>query len=142
MFDWGNLLRWDYWAAGFTGANPTNYPPAISIQSPNFWILLGIFVSLAVIASIASLYRIWTDDANPLKNKLGFVTSNLMTISFLGITWFILRMQPAQVISSRFIFLALMIYLVVILYFIVRYLILFFPIEWSYYLKTKNTNKK
>lgn len=142
MFDWGNLVRWEYWAAGFVESSPTYYPPAISIQSANFWILLGIFVSLVVIASAASLYRIWADEPNPLKKRLGFLTSNFMTIGLLGIGWFLLRMQPAQVLSSRFIFLALMIYLAVILYFVIRYIILFFPVEWNYYKKSQKDYTK
>lgn len=137
MFDWGNLLKWDYWAAGFSGENALMYTESLSTSNPNFHILLWSFVSLVAVGAIAVIARIWLDEKNPLKKHLQYLSSNSITIGMLGLGWFLSRMFNFSFLSSRLVLLGLLAYFAVFLAMIIRYFIVFFPIEWKYYKKTK-----
>ena len=135
MVDLGSFFKWEYWTEGCSGANALYYPPSLSITSSNFWVLLWFFGGLIILGAGATLYRLWTEDHNPLKKRLSFVSSNMITIGLLGLAWFLSRMLNFRFLSGRFVLLGILIYLLVVLFLIGRYLLVFFPIEWKYYKK-------
>jgi hypothetical protein len=141
MVDLGSFLRWEYWTEGFVGSNALYYTPSLSITSSNFWVLLWFFVGLIIAGSGVTLYRLWTDDANPLKKRLSMISSNFITIGLLGLAWFMSRMLNFRFLSGRFVLLGILVYLAIVLFLIARYAILFFPIEWKYYQKHSLTKK-
>lgn len=137
MIEWSNLITWNHYIEGFVGDTANYYAPSLSINSPNFGIYLWFFIGLISIGALASIYRTWADSANPLKERLGYLSSNAITLGLLGLAWFMSRMLNFRFISGRFMMLVWGIYFLVIVFYIIRYLLQFFPIEWNYYQKNK-----
>jgi hypothetical protein len=139
MLDLSNFLKWEYWSEGFSGSNALYYTPSLAINEPNFGLLLWIPIVFVLLGSVLNIYKVWADDRNPIKLKASFISSNLITLGILGLSYFLSRMLNFRFLSSRFVMLLLVGYFVIFSYYVLRYFILFFPIEWKYYLKNKNS---
>ena len=137
MLDVSNFFKWEYWSEGFSGASALYYTPSLNINEPNFGLLLWLPILLVLLGSILNIYKIWGDENNPIKLKASFISSNLITIGILGLSYFFSRMLNFRFLSSRFVMLLLIGYFIIFLYYVTRYFVIFFPIEWKYYIKHK-----
>jgi hypothetical protein len=131
--DWTKLSKLEYWFEGVGGSS--SITPPIEQGSWFFWFFLSFFTIIFGLGILIKLYKSFIGENHPLQNRLDLWGSNIIGIGSAGIAWVLLRQLSIGLLGARFWLFALLIWGLVILYFTVRYFILYFRIELAYYNK-------
>jgi hypothetical protein len=131
--DWSKLTRLDYWFEGVGGAS--SITPPIEQGSWFFWFFLSIFTAIFSFGVILKLAKSFLNENHPLQQRLSFWGSNIIAIGFTGVFWFLLRQLSVGLLGARFWLPLFLLWMLVIVYFAVRYFVSYFNIEMAYYKK-------
>jgi hypothetical protein len=134
--DWHKLVELQYWVEGIAGN--TAVTPIIDKDSIFFTFFSVLFTSLFAVGIISYFSTRFLNLKNPLISKLKFYGSNFIQMGLLGLVWLLLRQIEVGFLGSRIWLLVGLVWFLTILVLIIRYLIVYYPLEWAYYNKNKN----
>ena len=136
--DWGKLLTFNYWFEGLSGQSAIT--PEIDSSSPYFWFFLWLFSLTTTIGVLGMLSTAFAHPENPLKSRISMWSINLFWMGVLGSFWFLSRQLSIGFIGARFWLLVLLVWLVIVLLFAIKYFLTYFKIEYRYF--TQSTRVK
>ena len=142
--NWAKLFDITYWLEGIAGGSNS-----LSITPPNnkveffFWFWLSLFAAFWFVGIGIKIWRAWIPEKHPLKNdwKISFWSNNFLWIAVLGDFWFLFRQINVPFLGSRLWIIIGFIWLIVVLYFIIRYFTFNWPMERMYYKRQKAMDK-
>lgn len=137
--DWARLITLDYWLEGLVGDQKVT--PLIQNNGFIFWFFISLFTGIAVIAIVAKVSRAFIPKEHPLQSKIPWWSDNYLWMGILGITWLILRQIETAFLGSRIWLLVGLLWFGIITYLVIRYFVLYFKLEYAYYLSKKSSVK-
>lgn len=137
--DWSKLATLDYWLQGIAGESFG--APFVEVDSFFYWFYLNVFASLIVIGILWKVSRAFIDINHPIQKKIPFWSTNLIWLGIVGLFWFLMREINIGLLGARVWLLVMLAYVLVILYFAVRYFKDFYFIEYAYYKNTLKAKK-
>jgi hypothetical protein len=132
--DWTKLVDLKYWLEGVAGSS--SLTPVIDKGSFFFWFFLYLFSGFLVLGITLRVAQAFIHSEHPFQRQLPFFGNNFIWMGLLGLLWFTLRETSVGFLGARIWLLAGLAWFLVIMYFLIRYFILFYPLEVNYYKKT------
>ena len=136
--DFSKLLTLKYWLEGTTAGDTVNVLP-VEFGSAFFYTYIAIFCGFLIVAIILTASKLFIHSANPLQSKFTFLAQNTAWMGILGLLWFGCRQTTVAFLSARIWLFFGFIWVLVIAFWFIRYLVLFYPLEKSYFQKTKSS---
>jgi hypothetical protein len=141
---WSKLGEITYWLEGVAGS--TSITPVVEKNSFYFWTFLYTFSAVLILGIVLRVSQAFLHANHPFQSKFPLWGNNFMWMGILGLTWFTLRQVSVGFLGARFWLIIGFVWLLFILYFIIRYFVIFWPLEISYFKKTflqvEQDNKK
>jgi hypothetical protein len=131
--NWSKLSDIKYWLEGIAGNS--SLTPIIPINSFIYNLFVYSFGTFAIIGIIVLVTNQFLKDKNPLKSKLPFIGSNFLWMGLLGFLWLTLRQTQVGFLGARIWLLVGAIWFLTIMFFILKYVILYMRLEMQYYSK-------
>jgi Na+/serine symporter len=131
--DWSKLVDLEYWLEGIAGSS--SLTPVIERGSSFFWAFLYLFSGMLVFGVALRVTQAFLHSQHPLQKQFPTWGNNLIWMGILGLIWFTLRETSVGFLGARIWLLVGLVWLLVLLYFVIRYFIVFYPLEISYYKK-------
>ena len=131
--DWSKLVDLKYWLEGVAGSS--SLTPVIEKSSPFFWFFLYLFSGILVFGVALRVTQAFLHSEHPFQKQFPTWGNNLIWMGILGLTWFTLRETSVGFLGSRIWLLVGLVWVIVLLYLVIRYFVLFFPLEINYYKK-------
>lgn len=141
--NWSKLLDIKYWLEGIAGN--TSLTPIIPINSFFYFFYIYLFGGLLIVGIIILVINQLLNQKNPLRNRLPFLGNNLFWMGCLGIIWFLFRQTQVGFLGARIWIIFGFVWFVTVLYFTLRYFLLYSRLEMQYYIKLQkelDTSKK
>jgi hypothetical protein len=132
--DWAKLIDLKYWLEGVAGSS--SLTPVIDKSSHFFWFFLYLFSGFLVLGIALRLVQAFIHNDHPFQRQLPFFGNNFIWMGILGLLWFTLRETSVGFLGARIWLLVGMTWFLVVLYFLIRYFVLFYPLEINYFKKT------
>ncbi len=132
--DWSKLGDIKYWLEGIAGG--VSITPVIEKGSFFFWFFLYLFSILLFLGIALRVAQAFLHPNHPFQNKFPFWGNNFIWMGLLGFFWFTLREVSVAFLGARIWLLVGLVWFLTIIAFIIRYFIVFFPLENQFYIKT------
>jgi hypothetical protein len=137
--NWSQFLNPLYWFEGVISTpGSALVTPVLDSSSQFFWFFLTLFTVFINLSIMVKIVRLFLNENHPLKNIIPIYTDNFIWMGILGYMWFISRQLSLALMGARFWLLIGLVWFLVVIFFLLRYLIKFFPLEIKYY----NSQKK
>jgi hypothetical protein len=126
-----------YWLEGSTAGADTNIS-TVEINSFFYYFYISIFSGFLIIAIVLIVYKIFLAPNSPLQPKLSILSQNFVWMGILGILWFLARQTGVSFLGSRMWLIFGFIWVASLLLWFIRYLMLFYPLEISFFKKQQS----
>lgn len=136
--DWSKISDAKYWLEGVAGGVSAT-PPLVE-NGFFFNLFLYLFTSLFVLGICLKISQAFLNDQHPLQTKFPIWSDNFIWMGILGLLWFVLRNIQVGFLGARIWIFAGFIWFAILAYFIVKYFILNWKIEYNYF-KNKVSNQ-
>ncbi|MEI6728954.1 MAG: hypothetical protein WCK98_04900 [bacterium] len=130
---WESFTKLEYWFSGIAG--DLSSTPVIDKGTYFFWFFLSVFTVIFTIGVLLKIVSSYLSQEHPLNLKFNFWGDNIIWIGVLGDVWFLVRQLSVGFLGARFWVILLAIWGLVLFYFIARYFLYFFKIEYLYFQK-------
>lgn len=131
--NWLEFTKFDYWLAGISGE--VSITPIVERNSSFFWLFLWVFALIIAFAILVKSITILLNEHHPLNSKLNLWGDNILWIGILGNGWFLLRQLSVGFLGSRLWLVLFFVWFLILLFFIIRYFVSFYKLEYLYYKK-------
>jgi hypothetical protein len=125
------LVDLEYWFEGVAGSSPITRQ--IEYPSSFYTTFVVVFSAFFALGVISLLVQGFMKDHHPLVKKLNLWGSNFLWMGILGAFWLFLRQAEVGFLGSRMWLIAGLIWLVILIYFIIKYFITLYSLEKAYY---------
>ena len=137
--DWSKLAKPDFWLEGIAGQNLVASPLSENGFRNLFLFIFAVFLIGGI---FLRLIKVFLPMQHPLQPRLSSWTGNFIWMGLLGILWWLFNQWgPLLFIGSKLWLLVGAVWLSVVLYLIVKYFILDYRLELSYYKKKYLNNQ-
>jgi Na+/citrate or Na+/malate symporter len=136
--DFSKLFTLKYWLEGTTTSDYINVLP-VEAGSIFFNLYLVAFCGTLITAIVLTTAKLFINGQNPLQPKFTFLSQNFAWMGILGLGWFGCRQTNIAFLGSRIWLLVWLIWGIVILGIFLKYLVKFYPLERSFFLKNKKS---
>lgn len=133
--DWSRLVELEYWLEGVAGTSAIT--PAVEKDSLFFWFFVNIFTFLFGMGVITLTAQKFINPKHPIHTQLPVWGNNFVWMGLLGIIWFLLRQIEVGFLGARIWLIVGFVWIIILLYLIIRYFVVYFPLEYAFYKKNK-----
>jgi hypothetical protein len=133
--DFNKFTRFDYWFEGVIGKSADI--PTVDISSVYYNYYIYTFIFLVALGVLLTGSRLFLHNQNPLISKFSNWGTQFSWIGVLGISWFTLRQTKVALFGGRFWAIIGLVWLLILLYFIAKYFVFNFKLEYNFYKSQK-----
>lgn len=135
--DWSTYMDPTYWFEGIiTKPGSVLKTSTIEVNSGTYWFFINLFAISIIVGILLKLFTSFINPDNPLAKKTPIFADNIIWMGILGYVWFLSNQLTIAFLGARFWILLIGCWFLVLLFFTIKYLIRFFPLEMRYYKKT------
>lgn len=131
--NWSKLATFEYWLEGLQTKGGLVATPILDKGNWSFWFFLYFYTFLICLGIVLRISQTFLHPKHPLQLKIPNWSSNIIWIGVLGWLWFICRQLSIWFLGARFWLIGDAIWIMILLFLIVRYLIRFYPLEMRYF---------
>ncbi len=129
--DWSKVTDLKYWLEGIAGG--VSATPALVTNGFFYNLFLYLFTSFFVLGVCMKVSQAFLNDQHPLQKKFPTWSDNFIWMGILGLTWFVLRNIQVGFLGARVWIFVGFIWFAVLMYFIIKYFIQNWNIEYTYF---------
>ncbi len=136
--NWSEVWTAGYWFRGMNGESAD-----VLLQSSSwFWFYLILFSATTIVGILLTLLKSFINTEHPFEKKLSLWSANFVTLGVIGLSWFFCRELSLQFLGARIWLAVGLLYILIVLGFLARYFIMFYPMEIQYYRNYANSIMK
>lgn len=132
--NWSKLTTLEYWLEGIAN---TSEAPYIEYDTYFYWFYLYVFAVLIITGIVWKVALVFVDNAHPIQKRSPFFSSSLIWLGLFGIFWFVMRQINIGIFGARLWLFPMLLYVIFMVYYGIRYYRTRYSIEIQYYKRTR-----